>query len=257
DLITNDFRGHRVCRFKVTRDGSAYASQEMTELIRSTHPAFRPVDVKMGPDGALYIVDWYNPIIQHGEVDFRDPRRDHTHGRIWRVTARGRPLVSRPQLAVASVDTLLDALKAPEDWTRHFANRVLSTHHKAATQTLEAWVPKLDPGDPDYEHHLLEALWTYQTLDLVEPRLLNTLLHARDHHARAAATRVLRYWHARLPHPLELLAERVADDHPQVRLEAVRVLGSIGSRRAAELAMTALDRPVDKFIDYALWLTAR
>ena len=45
----------------------------------------------MGPDGAIYIADWYNPIIQHGEVDFRDPRRDVTHGRIWRVTAKGRP----------------------------------------------------------------------------------------------------------------------------------------------------------------------
>jgi hypothetical protein len=36
---------------------------------------FRPIDVKMGPDGAIYIADWYNPIIQHGEVDFRDERR--------------------------------------------------------------------------------------------------------------------------------------------------------------------------------------
>ena len=62
----------------------------MTEVIKSNHPAFRPIDVKMGPDGALYIADWYNPIIQHGEVDFRDPRRDKTHGRIWRVTAKGR-----------------------------------------------------------------------------------------------------------------------------------------------------------------------
>ena len=55
----------------------------------------------MGPDGALYIADWYNPIIQHGEVDFRDPRRDHTHGRIWRVTAKGRPLVQPPKLVEA------------------------------------------------------------------------------------------------------------------------------------------------------------
>ena len=61
----------------------------LPDVIRSTHPAFRPIDVKMGPDGAIYIADWYNPIIQHGEVDFRDPRRDHIHGRIWRVTYRG------------------------------------------------------------------------------------------------------------------------------------------------------------------------
>ena len=66
------------------------------DLIRSNHPAFRPIDVKMGPDGAIYIADWYNPIIQHGEVDFRDPRRDVSHGRIWRITAKGRPLVPRP-----------------------------------------------------------------------------------------------------------------------------------------------------------------
>ena len=90
NLITNDFRGHRVCRYVVTPEGSGYTSKEMPELIKTNHPAFRPIDVKMGPDGALYIADWYNPIIQHGEVDFRDPRRDVTHGRIWRVTAKGR-----------------------------------------------------------------------------------------------------------------------------------------------------------------------
>ena len=79
----------------------------------------------MGPDGAIYIADWYNPIIQHGEVDFRDPSRDHTRGRIWRVTAKGRPLVERPKLVDAPVATLLDSLEAPEDWTRHQAKRVL------------------------------------------------------------------------------------------------------------------------------------
>ena len=76
-LYQGDFRGHRVCRFKLQDDGSSYASREQEPLIRSSHPAFRPIDAKMGPDGALYIADWYNPIIQHGEVDFRDPRRDH------------------------------------------------------------------------------------------------------------------------------------------------------------------------------------
>lgn len=81
-MITNDFRAHRVCRFTVTEDGSGYASKQETELIKTPHVAFRPIDVKMGPDGCIYIADWYNPIIQHGEVDFRDERRDHTHGRI-------------------------------------------------------------------------------------------------------------------------------------------------------------------------------
>ena len=257
NILTNDFRGHRVCRYVLTEDGAGFAAREKAELIKTSHPAFRPVDIKLGPDGAIYIADWYNPIIQHGEVDFRDPPRDQTHGRIWRVTAKGRPLLPRPQLVRASTEELLEALKAPEDWTRHHAKRILEERGAKVVPALAAWVRKRDATDPENEHHLLEALWTYQSLDVVEPNLLQTLLHARDHRARAAATRVLQYWHARLPDAAELLAARVADDHPRVRLEAVHALAQIHEAHAVEVALQALDRPVDQYLDYALWLTAR
>jgi putative heme-binding domain-containing protein len=257
NLITNDFRGHRVCRFIVGDDGAAFASREQPELIKTKHPAFRPIDVKMGPDGAIYIADWYNPIIQHGEVDFRDPRRDHTHGRIWRVTAKGRPTVERPKLVDAKTSSILDALKAPEDWTRHFAKRVLKERGAAVLPELAAWVKAIDPADPEAEHHRLEALWTYQSLNTAEPDLLARLLNSGDPRVRAAAVRVVQHWKDRLSNPLALLAPRVNDDHPRVRLEAVRVLGHIPGSASAELALQALDKPVDKFLDYALWLTAR
>src|SRR5207245_6252251 len=143
----NDFRGHRVCRFVLHEDGAGYAAQEKAELIKTNHPAFRPVDIKMGPDGAIYIADWYNPIIQHGEVDFRDPRRDHTHGRIWRVTAKGRPLVERPRLVGARVEKLLDALKAPADWTPHFGERALKDRGATVLPALATGVQKLDQAD--------------------------------------------------------------------------------------------------------------
>jgi putative heme-binding domain-containing protein len=258
NLITNDFRGHRVCRFVVKEDGAGFSAQEKPELIKTKHEAFRPIDVKMGPDGAIYVADWYNPIIQHGEVDFRDPRRDQTHGRIWRVTAKGRDLVKRPQLVDAPVEKLLDELKAPEQWTRHFAKRVLKERFaKAVEPALAKWVAGLDAKDPDHEHHLVEALWTYQSLDVVEPKLLTAVLHAHDGHARAAGVRVVQQWHERLANPLELLAPRVNDDDPRVRLEAVRALGSVPQPRSVELATEALDRPGDKFTDYALFLTVR
>ena len=126
-------------------DGAGYASREKPELIKTNHPAFRPIDVKMGPDGAIYIADWYNPIIQHGEVDFRDPRRDLTHGRIWRVTARAGRWSSGRQLVEAKVEDLLEALKAPEDWTRQQAKRVLKERGaKEVLPALETWVAKLD-----------------------------------------------------------------------------------------------------------------
>src|SRR3954454_3691959 len=228
NLLTNDFRGNRVCRFVISDDGAGFASREQAELIKTKHVAFRPIDVKMGPDGAIYIADWYNPIIQHGEVDFRDDRRDHTRGRIWRVTARGRPLVPRPRLEGANVAELLAALKAPEDWTRHQARRVLKERGPGTVvPALAAWVEGLDSRDPEFEHHRLEALWTYQALDLPEPGLLQRVLDARDPRIRAAATRVVQFWGRRLPNPAALLARRIDDDSPRVRLEAVRALAHV------------------------------
>ncbi len=211
----------------------------------------------MGPDGALYIADWYNPIIQHGEVDFRDERRDHTHGRIWRVTVKGRPLVDRPQLVNATIDQLLDALRADEDFTRLHAKLQLKARGTVVLPKLAAWLAALDPADAKMQHLRLEGLWTYQSLDVVEPQLLTELLRSKDHHARAAATRVLEQWHARVAPAAALLAVQVEDEHPQVRLEAVRALASLCTAEAAELAMRALDHPTDRFLDHALWLAAR
>jgi putative heme-binding domain-containing protein len=257
NLITNDFRAQRVCRFVLSDAGAGYASKQMPEVVKSKNVAFRPVDVKQGPDGAIYIADWYNPIIQHGEVDFRDPRRDHTHGRIWRVTAKGRPLVERPKLVGATVAELLAALQAPEDWTRHHARLQLKARGVAVLPELAAWVEGLDPTNPNVEKHRLEALWVYQSLDTPDANLLGILLRARDPRVRAAATRVVQHWRDRLTLPLVLLATQVVDEHPRVRLEAVRVLAQLPDARAFELAMRAYSLERDRFLDYALWLTAR
>jgi putative heme-binding domain-containing protein len=257
NLITNDFRGHRVCRFTLAPEGAFYTATLQSDLIRSNHPAFRPVDVKMGPDGAIYIADWYNPIIQHGEVDFRDPRRDVSHGRIWRVTAKGRPLVPRPLLVDAKTTDLLEALKAPEDWTRDHARLVLKERGKPVLPELKAWTAKLEDGKAEQEPLLLETLWTYQALDVLEPKLLARLLSASDYRIRAAAVRVVSAWHERRSESLELLMPRVTDEHPQVRLEAVRALGRIADVRSAELALRALEKPMDRYLEYGLWLTLR
>src|SRR5437764_12849474 len=125
-MITCDFRANRVVRFSIDEQGSAYITKEMPNFIRTTNVTFRPIDVKLGPDGALYIADWSNPIIQHGEVDFRDPRRDRVHGRIWRLTAKGRPLVKKPDLVKASNPALLEQLLSPNGFNREKAKRVLT-----------------------------------------------------------------------------------------------------------------------------------
>ena len=251
NLITNDFRGHRVCRFVLERRRRrAIASREQPELIKTKHVAFRPIDVKMGPDGAIYIADWYNPIIQHGEVDFRDPRRDHTHGRIWRVTAKGRPLVERPKLVGAPTADSARGAEGPRGLDPAQAKRVLKERGRAeVVPALAAWVKALDPADPDVEHQRLEGLWTYQALDVVEPDLLATLLDAAGSARAGGGDAGGPALADRLSDPLALLADRVADDHPRVRLEAVRALAQVPERRVGRggaAGARPADRPVPR-----------
>ena len=262
-LITNDFRANRVCRFRLTDQGSGFASEKLSDLIHSQRVTFRPIDVKMGPDGAIYIADWYNPIIQHGEVDFRDERRDRTHGRIWRVTAKGRPALPRIDFTKLSTSELLGQLKSPESYARDMAKRVLFARgSEAVVPELSKWIQSLDSLDPDFERLRLEALRLRQGLDRgsqhdIDAGLLKAVLASPDARARAAAARVVCDWADRLESPVELLAPAVDDPSPLVRLEGVRALATLGGRRAAELALHAVDHERDDALDYAVWLAAR
>jgi putative heme-binding domain-containing protein len=258
NLITHDFRGHRVCRFIVSDDGAGFAARQQPDLISSNHVAFRPIDVKQGPDGAIYVADWYNPIIQHGEVDFRDPRRDHTHGRIWRITAKGRPTLPRPKLSGADPATLLNSLKSPESFERSQARRVLKEMgSETVLPALASWVTALDPADPQVEHHRLEGLWMHQALAVPNAVLLESVLKSKTPQARAAAVRVVPHWKEHLPSALAWLESAIADDHPRVQMEAIRALSEFPDVNAAAIALRAADRGLDQFGDYALWQTSR
>ena len=257
-LVMNDFRPRTVERHRLIDDGAGFRSTEiLPPLIVSSEEYFRPVDVKMGPDGAIYVLDWHNALIGHLQYGFRDSRRDHTHGRVWRITAKDRPLVAKPRIADAPIAQLLENLKASENYTRHKSRRELYDRDaREVASALAGWVAALDIDDAGYELNRLEALWTYQTIDLVEPDLLRAVMQSEEPRARAAATRVLRYWREEIPDTLELLEAQVGDEHPRVRLEAVVALGHLRSARSIEVATRALDRPMDRHLEYSLRLVA-
>ncbi|MGC1275837.1 MAG: PVC-type heme-binding CxxCH protein [Planctomycetaceae bacterium] len=257
-FVTNDFRGNRVNRFALEDSQSGYVARQLNDLVWTDHVAFRPVDANTGPDGAIYIADWYNPIIQHGEVDFRDPRRDRIHGRIWRVTAKDRPLVPKPKLTEATPGDLVAALKSPERWTRDAARQLIGERGRSVMEpAVREFLTGLDEADPLFERHRLEGLWALQSLDVVDESLLTEILKSKDHRARAAGVRVLSDWSSSISDVRERLSAAIGDEHPRIRLEAVNALRALGDADAARRSLTALDQPLDENLDYALWLTAR
>jgi putative heme-binding domain-containing protein len=248
-LILGGYINNAVWALKISDDGAGFLLEDRPQLIKSTSRSFRPVDVKFGPDGALYVCDWYNPIIGHYQASFRDPNRDKTHGRIWRVTAKGRPLTKSPKLADASVKELLDQLKSSDRWTRRFAKRALADRpSQQVVAALKEWISQSKLT----EHDLVESLGVYQSHEVIAPELLERLCHARDPGARAYAAGVAGDWADRLPDPLALLRPLVTDENPRVRLHAVVACTYVARPEAMEVAAIAADFPTDKFLSYAL-----
>ncbi len=257
DYLLNNVIGFQgVLRYRVKEEGSGFHADPVEPLLRATDGNFRPVDLEFGPEGALYLVDWYNPLIGHMQHSLRDPNRDVEHGRIWRIMYKKRPLVEKAKVAGASVPELLELLKAYEDRTRYRARRALRDQPPATVLAeLDKWVAGLYKDDPEVWHHRLEALWLKQSLDSVDQAMLNQVLTCPEPKARAAATRVLCYWRDRVENPLALLQKQVADEHPRVRLEAVRALSFFDGAnlaKAQEIANESLLQDQDQYLKYAL-----
>lgn len=256
DMITCDFRANRVVRFKVAEDGASYVAREMGDLLRGNEANFRPIDVKLGPDGALYIADWSNPIINHGEVDFRDPRRDRWHGRIWRVTAKGRALNPKPKLADAfDRELFFKHVLSPNGYERAQARRVLIERGSSVLRTLKEAERETTT---DAGRAALEAVWLLHALGNSD-----ALPVFQDGRVRAALLRVVADRIANSAGDIrpgenagaELLSAALDDSHPRVRLEGLRALAQVRREDAAEMAFKVIDKPMDRFLDYALWLT--
>lgn len=250
-----------IYRVKVSEEGSGLRGDTVEELVKGDNeaiPNFRPICVAVAPDGSLYFCDWAKPLIGHMQHHIRDPNRDKSHGRIYRLTYEDRPLLKPAKIDGEPIEKLLDLLKEPENDVRTRVKIELSKHDSPKViAALKQWTAKLNPNDKDYEHFMTEALWVHQWHNVVNEDLLKRMLRSPDYHARAAATRVLCYWRDRVRDPLGLLSVQAKDDHPRVRLEAVRACSFFQTPQAAEVALQVLekepnpDKP-DYYIKYCL-----
>ena len=249
-LINNTIGFLGMKQHQLTDDGTGYKSTHRQDLIVGEDRNFRPVDMEFAPDGSLYVIDWHNILIGHMQHSARDPLRDHTHGRVYRVTYPSRPLVIPANVYGASIDQLLDNLKLPEYRTRYRVRRELRGRKAAdVLPKMTAWVANLDKKDSDYEHHVLEALWVSWGLNKVDQKLLNQLLQSKDYHVRAAAVRVLRYTGHQVKNQAALLAKAVEDKHGRVRMEAFVAASWLPKQTALPLLALAKKHPLDPWMD--------
>ncbi len=251
-LVANVIGFQGILRYDVRDDGSGFAADEGEPLVFSEDPNFRPSDIEVGPDGAVYFLDWSNPIIGHMQHHLRDPNRDQVHGRVYRVRRTDRELPASTSIESLSVTELLDHLRHPENRVRARARTELSKHDSSSVAAaVESWWP-LQQHVEDAEHGLLEAFWVLQQHRSVDPELFAHLLNSEDARVRAAATRGLRDHGSVLRESDDWLVRMAQDPHPRVRLEAVVVASHGEDLAAIDTVLHAWSRPRDRFLDYAI-----
>jgi putative heme-binding domain-containing protein len=123
---------------------------------------------------------------------------------------------------------------------------------EAVTAAVKEWVAGLDPNDPEFERLRCEALWALQRQHAVDVALLQDALTSKSSDARAAMTRLVADERDYLPGALALLQARVNDEHPRVRLEAIRGLSFFPSMEAVDAAILALNSSLDSWLTYTL-----
>lgn len=205
-------------------ENGGYATQHLPDFLTSEDEWFRPIAISFGPDGCLYIVDWYNKIISHNEVPREHPERDKSRGRIWRVRHQSQAQRAIPDLTKFTDHELLNSLASDSTWEMRAAWRQImfrqASHLAPALERLA--LNKKHEADTR-----IHALWSLKSLGAVSPKITSTLLQSKNRNVRREALRVQDGWTD---------SSLVDDPDHQVRAEAIRSLLRHSSPTSEQLA---------------------
>lgn len=210
----------RVYRATPSFNGTTPEIQQEEDFIVSEDPWFRPVDVKMGPDGALYIADFYNRIIGHYEVPLDHPGRDQQRGRIWRVVAKNIPSADRIDLSTLSLEELLGLLDHTSlPFRMSVSDQIVDRFGGEAVSALRQTVQNENVAATAY----IQSLWMLYRLDALTDETLLEALANDDSAIRVHVLRIMYELDEMNPDLIREIDPALTDDNVHVRRQAVMV----------------------------------
>ncbi|MBX7168269.1 MAG: ThuA domain-containing protein [Pirellulales bacterium] len=191
--------GHLVHIDFVVPHGAGFVARDGFNLLASDDPWTAPIETHLGPDGAIWMVDWYNYIVRHNPTPvgfetgpgnaYITPERDKAHGRIYRLVPDGASPITTPRLAEADETELVAALAHGNSWVRQQARRLLvergrrdaAESDRVGEQLLRVAATELIPAV-----QVIESLWAIDGLDRFDLSAAYRRLDQASQHSVAA-----------------------------------------------------------------------
>lgn len=215
-------------KIKRNADGTVSA-EHLPDFLQSKDKFFRPVNMEFGPDGSLYIADWYNKIISHNEVPTTHPERDKTRGRIWRIrhaSQKSKAITDYYQLPTAD---LVAHFKSPSLWARRAVLNQVLERPASETQALIPGITAIVADASQPESVRLHALWALEGLGHYDASLIQQLLTASGaDDLKREATRTLINFELPAKELATAIEPLLDDTNAMVRTQALRTLSESG-----------------------------
>lgn len=231
--ITSSINAVRIVR---NSDGTVSA-EHLPDFLTSEDDWFRPVNMEFGPDGSLYVADWYNKIISHNELPTTHPDRDKAHGRIWRIRHKSQRSRTIPNMYEVKTEKLVSHLKSPSLWEKRSAWHQIADRPIKETSKLKQDLIKLLGDESQDEITRIHALWSLEAIGQYDKEVMGQLLKTPQQELKRESVRSLSSFSLSASEISAALKNLIDDPNAMVRSQVLRTLSDIGVADFSTIAL--------------------